>query len=222
MDYSDTTVIIPVKDEPAVGKVTKEVLSALNNCKVLVIYKGGRDSLNIKFKDKRLSIMQQKGSGKGVAVVQAVKTVGTDIICFIDGDATYDARDLKKAIKLVREGADMAIGNRLKDMDRKAMPFYIEFGNRIITETANLLYNMHIYDSQTGLRAMRRHVFNSLNLKEEYFGIETEMNVRCKKAGYQIAEAPIKYYERIGSSKQMKLLDGIKLLLLDFKFLSDN
>ena len=219
MDYSDTTVLIPVKDEPAAGKVTKEVLNKLSNCKVVVIYKGDRDSLNINFTNKNLLIMKQRGSGKGVACVQARKNIKTDIMCLIDGDATYDVNDLKKAITMVREGMDMAVGNRFKDIDREAMPQYIEIGNKIITQVQNLLYNLRLTDSQTGLRAMKRYVFDSLDLKEKYFGIETEMNVKAKKAGYKIGEVPIHYYKRVGSSKQLKLIDGVKLLLLDFKFL---
>ena len=219
MDYSDATVIIPVKDEPAAGKVAKDVLNKLGDCKVIVIYKGDRSSLDIGFTNKNMTIMKQRGSGKGVACVQAAKEVKTDIMCLIDGDATYDVDDLKKVITLVREGMDMAVGNRFNNIKREAMPLYIEIGNRIITGVANLLYNMRLSDSQSGLRAMRRYVFTSINPKEKYFGIETEMNVKSRKAGYKIGEVPIHYYKRVGSSKQMKLIDGIKLLLLDFKFL---
>jgi BMFP domain-containing protein YqiC len=155
-----------------------------------------------------------------VAVVQAAKAVKTDIMCLIDGDATYDVDDLKKVVKLVRDGYDMASGNRFKHMDRKAMPLYIEIGNKIITITANLLYNMGLSDSQTGLRAIRTGAFNSLDMHEKYFGIETEVNVKSRKKNYRVAETPINYYPRVGSSKQTsKPLFGIKLLLLDFKFL---
>ena len=80
VDYSDTTVIIPVKDEPAAGRVARDVLSRLSNCKVIVIYKGDRSSLNIDFTNKNMLIMKQKGSGKGVACVQAGKNVKTDIM----------------------------------------------------------------------------------------------------------------------------------------------
>jgi dolichol-phosphate mannosyltransferase len=222
MDYSDTTVIIPVMNEPAAGRVTKAVLRRLGNCKVIVIYRGDRKALGIDFTDKNLAVMEQKGRGKGAAVVQAAKKVGTKIMCLIDGDATYEVEDLKKVIALVRDGADMAIGNRFRDLDRKAMPFYIEIGNKVITETANLLYGMRLADSQTGLRAMRTEAFRSIRPKEKFFGIETEMDVKLRKTGCRIAETPIRYYERVGSSKQTKALDGVKLLLIDFKFLFEN
>jgi dolichol-phosphate hexosyltransferase len=221
MDYSDTTVMVPVKDEPAVGTVVKKTLDSLPNCKVVVIYKGYEDGLKLDVKNKNLKVIKQTGSGKGVAVVQAAKQIHTDIMCLIDGDATYEVNDLKRVIKLVRDGADMAIGNRLHDMDREAMPAFIEVGNKVITVTADILYGMKLKDSQTGLRAIRKKAFDTLDLHEKYFGIETEMDVKMHKKGYKVVEIPISYYKRIGESKQMKLLDGVKLLLLNFKFLSD-
>ncbi|MDE1833317.1 MAG: glycosyltransferase [Candidatus Micrarchaeota archaeon] len=219
MDYSDTTVIIPVKDEPAVGMVARQVLKELKNCKVIVIYKDEADRDNVGFSDRNMTVMRQKGSGKGVACVQAARKVKTDILCFIDGDATYEARDLKKAVALVRGGADMALGNRLNRLDREAMPAFIEVGNRIITQTANLLYGLRLTDSQSGLRAIRKGAFDRLQLSEQFFGIETEMNVMAIKNGFKVVETPIGYHKRIGSSKQVKTLDGVKLLLTDFKFL---
>lgn len=222
MDYSDTTVMIPVKDEPAVEIVAKKVFNSLPNCKILIIYKGYNDHLKIGIKNKNLTIIRQKGSGKGVAVIQAAKQIHTDIMCLIDGDATYEANDLKKLIALVRDGADMAIGNRLNGINKEVMPTFIQVGNKVITVTANILYGMGIKDSQTGIRAIRKSSFDKLVLAERYFGIESEMNIKMHKKGFKVIEIPTKYYKRIGESKQMKLIDGVKLLLLDFKFLSDS
>lgn len=219
MDYSDTTVVIPVKDEPAVGRVAKSVLKTLANCKVIVIYKDENDKRYVNFKSKNMKVMAQRGSGKGVACVQAAKLIDTDIMCFIDGDATYDANDLKKVVNLVRHGADLAMGNRFHSLDRSAMPFFIEFGNRVITVVANILYNLHLEDSQTGLRAIKKSAFDVLDLHEPGFGIETEINVKSRAKGFKIVETPIRYYKRVGESKQVKVPDGLKLLLLDFKFL---
>ncbi len=215
-DYRDTTVLIPVKDEPAVEKVTKGVLSKLPACKVIVVYKG---RLGMKLNGKNLRILKQSGSGKGAACVQAAKLVDTDIMCFIDGDNTYDVNDLKKVIALVREGAAMAIGNRFSNISSEAMPPYIQFGNNMLTLTANVLYGLRIKDSQTGLRAIRKDIFDRLGVTETHFGIEEEMNIKTKKLGLKIAETPINYYVRVGESKQFKLVDGLRLLFINFKFI---
>lgn len=221
MNYSDTTVIVPVKGEPAVAKVVRDVSKALHDCRIIVVYKGDVNMPRAEAAARNVLMVRQRGNGKGNACIQVSKLVKTGIMCFIDGDATYDANDLKKMIARVRAGADLVIGNRLDRLDRRSMPAFIEFGNKVITDTANLLYRMHVKDMQTGLRAMRKRVFDALTLKEQYFGIESEMTIKARKKGFRMEEVPINYYVRVGSSKQMKLIDGIKLLLLDFKFLLD-
>ncbi len=219
MDYSDTTVIIPVKNEPAAGRVAKEALEKLPGCKVLVIYKGDRKILNLDFENGNMRVVEQHGAGKGVAVRQALKLIDTAILCLIDGDATYDVDDLKTVIKKVREGADMATGNRFAKLDKDAMPFIVRFGNGILTDTANVLYGMSLKDSQTGLRAIRKESLSKIELQEPEFGIEEEMNIKFRKAGFKTEEVPISYHIRVGESQHMKLSGGIKLLLIDFKFL---
>jgi dolichol-phosphate hexosyltransferase len=218
MDYSDATVIIPIKDEPAAEQVAREAIARLQGCKVIVVYKG---LAGFKFRHKSLRLIKQTGSGKGNAVIQAAKYVNTGIICLIDGDGTYEVRDLRKVIAMVRDGADMALGNRMHNISEKTMPGYIQFGNNVLTATGNILYGIKIHDSQTGLRAIRTEVFRALRLRESYFGIESEMNIKCRKNHYRIAEIPTKYHVRVGVSKQFKLVDGLKLFLLNFKLLFD-
>ena len=216
MDYSDTTVIIPIKDEPAAEQVARKVRGALPGCKIIVIYKGSAD---FGLRNRNLRLIKQTGSGKGNAVKQAARYVNTDILCFIDGDGTYKVGDLRKLIAMVRDGADMALGNRMYDISERVMPKYIQFGNNVLTATGNLLYGLKIHDSQTGLRALRTGVFKGLGLRETHFGIESEMNIKCRKGHYKIVETPTKYYIRVGVSKQFKLVDGLKLFFLNFKLL---
>ena len=188
MRFSDTTVILPVKHEPAAGMVAKEILKRLPGCRLVVVYKGSRSVLGISFADRRMKIIEQHDSGKGNGVRQALAYVDTEIVCLIDGDGTYAVDDLKKAIGMVRKGADMAVGNRFANLDRRAMPFYIELGNRIITQTANLLYGLRLSDSQTGLRAIRKRALDTIGTREEGFGIESELNIRFRKAGFSVEE----------------------------------
>lgn len=218
MDYRDTTVIIPVKEEPEVAKVARDVIKTLHGCDVIVIHKG---QLKMPFKYANMKVVAQTGSGKGVGMVQAEKLVKTPIMCFIDGDNTYDVRDLKKVVTLVRAGADMALGDRMSHLDSKAMESYVQFGNRVLTLVANVLYGLRIKDSQTGLRAIRTNVFRSLNLQEPQFGIEEEMNIKVQKRGLKIVETPIKYYVRNSEAKHAKPFGGLKLLFINFKFLGN-
>ncbi len=216
MDYSDTTVVVPVKDEPATEKVVKSVLRALPGCRALVIYKG---SPYIKMRHVGVAVVQQRSTGKGRALVEAAGRVHTPITCFIDGDGTYEARDLRKLVALVRSGADMAIGNRMGRVTEKTMPGYVQLGNRVLTLTGNLMFGLKLKDSQTGLRAIRTAVFKKLGLREVNFGVESEMNIKCKKLNCKIVEIPTSYYVRVGTSNMFKPFGGVRLFLMHFKLL---
>ncbi|MEM0149531.1 MAG: glycosyltransferase family 2 protein [Candidatus Micrarchaeaceae archaeon] len=218
-DYSDSTVIIPIKNEPAaaINGVIRDIIANMPGAKIIVIYKGNNE-VSKKYIG-RLTLLMQKSDGKGAACYEAEKHVDTDIMCFIDGDSTYLASDLKKLVKLVRGGADIAIGNRLHNLSKKVMPSYVRFGNRVLSATLNILYGTHFKDSQTGLRAMRKDAFRLLKMTEKRFGFEEEMLIKAKRKNYTVAEIPIRYRMREGLSKQMKPLDGMKLMLILFRHL---
>ena len=220
MDFSDTTVAIPALEEPGIWKVDSDVHRALPKVKIMVLWRGYKNRAP-RFKEKGVITIPQESLGKGTVIMQIHREryIKTPIMCFIDGDATYEPRNLRRLVEMVRSGkCDMALGNRLAKIERKTMPSFIQVGNRIITLVANMLYGMNITDSQSGLRAMRTDAFYSLDLREKYFGTESEMNIKMSRMGYRVSEAPADYYLRVGHSKQRKVWDGLKLLMADFKF----
>lgn len=220
MDFSDTTIVIPALEEEGIWRVVTDTRRALPGAEILVMWKGYNDKAPI-FKEKGVRTVKQESIGKGTVIIQVQRhrLVKTAIMGFIDGDATYEPKDFVKLVQMVRSGYDMALGNRFHSIDRKSMPFFIEFGNKVITWVANILYFMTLSDSQTGIRAIRTSAFQAVELKEKRFVIEEEMNIKMRKMGCKIGESPAKYYVRVGESKQMKFIDGIRLLAGDFKFL---
>jgi dolichol-phosphate mannosyltransferase len=71
---------------------------------------------------------------------------------------------------------------------------------------------MRIMDSQTGLRAFKRDMFERLDVKAKGLEFETKMTVRAAKLGYKIVEIPIEYRERVGKSKLDPIKDGMRML----------
>ncbi|MCL5433880.1 MAG: glycosyltransferase family 2 protein [Candidatus Marsarchaeota archaeon] len=216
-DYSDVTVIIPVKNEPMIEEVLKDIINKLKNCKVIIVYNG---NINIKNNHKNLMQLKQNSNGKGMACVEASKYVKTNIMCFIDGDKTYEVNDLKKLVELVRNDADLAIGDRqITKLDKKVMPDYVKIGNLILTYIERILYKLDIRDSQTGIRVIKTKVFKKLNINEKEFGIESEMNIKAKKMNLKIVEIPVSYYQRSDNARHSKPIGGFKLLWINLKYL---
>lgn len=220
MDFSDMTIVIPAKDEPAIGKVVEGCLAALEECKIIVLF-NGYDGKPPVFKNKRIEIFEAPlGKGNAIKMLQQKKLVKTPMMGFVDGDATYEPKNFKKMVEMVRsEGYDMVLGNRFHDIDTKVMPKVVQLGNNVLTDVANALYGLDIVDSQTGIRVLKTSAFQSLELTEGQFGIEEEMNIKMKKSGFKIGEIPANYYVRIGEEKHQKMLGGFKLLAISFRFI---
>ncbi len=215
MDYSDTTIVIPSKNEPAIEKVTKEILKELPSCKVIIVYMGSKPKIS----SNRVALILQKGKGYGNAILQGFSASKSSITGMMDADGTYDPKDLKKVVSLVREGADLAIGSRLASRRKDSMPFYIILGNTILTLAYRVLYFKNIGDSQSGLRAMSGKFLDSVKLNEKGMSLPTEMNGKAARYGFRIAHVPINYYVRVGDAKfSNKPMYGFKLLMNTIKY----
>ncbi len=214
MDYSDTTIVIPAKDEPAVGKVANKILKALPGCKIIIVYMGATPKVN-----RGIVLVKQKSKGYGAALKEGFAKARTGIVGMIDADGTYEPMDLRKVIALVRGGNDMAIGNRLTKANKRSMQTYIIIGNTLATLTYDILHLKRIGDTQSGLRAMRKKMLNSITLNENGWLLPPELNAKAANNGFKITDAPIKYYSRIGSSKlENKAMYGFQLFAMTVAF----
>ncbi len=92
--------------------------------------------------------------------------------------------------------ADVVYGSRFSGGPHRVLFFWHYVGNRIITTFSNMLSNLNLTDMETGYKAFRRKVIQSLNLKANRFGFEPEPEVTMKlaKGKYRIYEVPISYW----------------------------
>jgi glycosyltransferase involved in cell wall biosynthesis len=216
MNYSDSTIIIPAKDEPETPAIVKKTFAVLPRSNVIVVYKGDKPRIPNR---KRLSLISQKGDGYGSALLQGFNHARTGIIGMIDADGSYKPADLKRVIDLVREGYDMVLGNRLVDGNKMFMERYVWLGNSIASAAFDLLHGSRIRDTQCGLRAMRRSMLRSLKLAESGWLLPPELNAKAALNGFRITDTPIRYYPRVGSSKlSNKPIYGIKLFVMTIAF----
>ena len=99
--------------------------------------------------------------------------------------------------------------------------FWHYVGNRIITTFSNILSNLNLTDMETGYKAFRSEVIQSLNLKSNRFGFEPEVTMKLAKAKYRIYEVPISYWGRdYSEGKKITWKDGIAALfhIIRFRF----
>jgi glycosyltransferase involved in cell wall biosynthesis len=217
------SIVIPTKNEPAVGEVIKDIKKQLKgfNFEIIVVDKSSDSTPEIA-KKLGAKVVKQVFSGYGNAYLQGFEEAKGDIVCMIDGDATYSASDLKKLIQLVASGeCDIAIGNRFAYLKREAMEFTRRAGNFFLTWLLNKLYKLNINDSQSGLRAIKKEALERMFLSSQDMALASEMLIEAKKLNLKIKEIPISYRKREKGKSTNGIIYGIKIAATTIKLLRD-
>lgn len=211
------SVIIPAKDEEnTISAVIKQAKKYSDD----VIVVDGNSHDRTKEISTRLKVkVITENKGKGYALREAAKEARNDILVFIDADGSHNVNDIGKLMAPICEGkADLVIGSRVMGGSDE---FYGSFEKQfrvwasyIINKIINIRWSTDLTDVQNGYRAIRKSVFQELNLTENTFQIEQEMVMKCLKAGYKISEVPShEYSRRYGHSRINLVTEGPKYII---------
>jgi hypothetical protein len=133
---------------------------------------------------------------------------GTYIV-MADADQTYDFTDIPRFVTALEEGADMVIGNRMKNIQRGAMPWHHRYiGNPLLSGLLNLFFHTGVGDAHCGMRAVRRDCLAQLGLRTSGMEFASEMVVRAADQRLVLRQIPIAYRPRGGESKLSSFRDG--------------
>lgn len=143
-------------------------------------------------------VLRDTHSGKGANIRTALEHATGDIVLWQDADLEYNPEDYPDVLKPFWIGADVVYGSRLT-----GAKYYRVYGapnfiaNKILTWTANLLFNRIFTDIETATKAFRRDVIQSLDLVSEGFEIEPEITAKiCRQNRFAIFEVPISHAAR--------------------------
>ncbi len=155
----------------------------------------------------RVVIERRRGYGSAYLAGFAAST-GRYIV-MADADLTYDFEEIPRFVAALQDGAEMAIGDRMDNIQPGAMPWLHRYiGNPILTGLLNLFFRTGISDAHCGMRAVRREVLARLDLRTTGMEFASEMVIRASKENLRIAEFPIEYHPRGGESKLSSFRDG--------------
>jgi glycosyltransferase involved in cell wall biosynthesis len=225
LSYSDVSVVIPCFNESTtILKVINDLRKKLPKCRIVVVDNLSNDGTGeiARTYSDLLVVEQQKG--KGYAFLKGVSVSKNRIIVLVDGDATYDLKNLKLMINSVRNGIDMSVGTRIP-FNSQSFPYGHGLGNRFFSKLQKKSFNSKVEDAFSGLRVFSSDFLTSYVSKSRGFELETSLNFHAWLIGADVTNFDCKYYSRlIGSeSKLSTFSDGIKitksmlLLLLKWK-----
>ena len=208
-----TSLVIPAyNEEEGLPLVVREYLDVVDE--VIVVDDGSSEGTFLAAQalvgGKVKLLRHEVNQGKVAALRTGVLQASGDVIIFTDADNTYPARYVPQLVQEIEKGADLVLGARIQA--RENIPAFNRLGNNIFSFLATYISCIRIKDSQTGMRAFRREMFDKLDVKAKGLEFETKMTVRAAKLGYKIVEIPIEYRERVGKSKLNPLKDGARML----------
>jgi glycosyltransferase involved in cell wall biosynthesis len=154
-------------------------------------------------------VVLERRRGYGSAYLAGFAASRGEYIVMADADLTYDFDDIPRFVAALQDGAEMAIGDRMDNIQPGAMPWLHRYiGNPILTGLLNVLFRTGVADAHCGMRAVRREVLPRLDLRTTGMEFASEMVIRASKEKLQIAEFPIEYHPRGGESKLSSFRDG--------------
>ncbi len=211
-------VLIPCYNEAkTIKKVVEDFKAALPEDAVIYVYDNNSSDGTAEIaKEAGAVVRYERKQGKGNVIRKMFYEIDAECYIMADGDDTYPAESAgEMADKILNEGVDMVIGDRLSStyFTQNKRPFH-NFGNDLVRKSINLLFKSNIKDIMTGYRAFSYRFVKSFPLLSKGFEIETEMSIHAVDKNMTLENVVIEYRDRPegSESKLNTISDGIKVL----------
>jgi len=144
--------------------------------------------------------------GFGAACFRGLVAASSDVVCFMDCDASLDPCDLPLVAEPVaRDRADLVLGARAAA--KGAWPLHARFANRVLAREVRRRTGLPLTDLGP-MRSVGRNALIALQVRDRRFGWPLEMVLRAASAGWRVDEVSVPYHPRAGRSKVTGTLRG--------------
>jgi glycosyltransferase involved in cell wall biosynthesis len=211
------SVVVPCYNEAAtIEELLRRVLASEHVAEVIVVDDGSSDA-SVKIarsvRDERVRVVEQpRNMGKGAALRKGFSEATAEYVVVQDADLEYDPAEYGVLLQPLLSGlADVVYGSRfVSDRPHRVLYFWHSVGNRVLTTASNAFTNLNLTDMETCYKAFRREVVQSLDLKEDRFGIEPEITAKVARGAWRVFEVGISYSGRTyAEGKKIGWRDGV-------------
>jgi glycosyltransferase involved in cell wall biosynthesis len=208
------SVVIPCLNEAAnIERCVTEALAALAqgalDGEVIVVDNDSEDNSAQLAAAAGATVILERRRGYGSAYLAGFAAARGRYIVMADADLTYDFGEIPTFVAKLNDGAQLVMGNRMDNIQPGAMTWLHRYvGNPVLTGLLNLFFRTGVRDAHCGMRALRRDVLDTLDLRTTGMEFASEMVIRAAKKHLAIAEVDIEYHPRGGESKLSSFRDG--------------
>jgi len=204
-------VVLPVLDEA--GAIPGVIASLPPGFAPLVVDNGSTDGSADIAREAGARVVDAPRRGFGAACYAGLVAATSDVVCFMDCDASFDGTDLETVAAPVLAGrAELVLGSR--QAEPGAWPLHARIANRFLARRIARRAGVALTDLGP-IRAARRVPLIQLGLQDRRSGWPLEMVLRAAEAGWRIEEVPVAYRPRVGRSKVTGTLAGTTRAVLD-------
>ena len=209
-------IAIPAYNEAGtIAAVVERIRSSLPDYDLLVVDDGSGDATGLILKTLGVTVathMCNLGYGRAIqtAIMYALDS-NYDALITLDADGQHQPEQVEGLLReFEADGCDVLIGSRyIAGGGYRSAPFGRRFGMQLFSLIVKLVVGQRVYDTSSGLKVMRRTVFDPLT-HWHFVDFHAEAIVYLMRLGYRIREYPVTVAERTQGRSMYTLVNYFK------------
>jgi glycosyltransferase involved in cell wall biosynthesis len=203
---SRVSAVIPaLNEEEPISGVVRECLATGVPDEVIVVDNGSTDRTAERACEAGARVVSApRGYGQACAAGARAVSAESDIVVFLDGDGSDIPAFIPQLVEPIARGThDFVIGSRTRGQrEPGSMNLQQMLSGRIAGWIMQLRYGVR-YTDMCPFRAIRRDALAKLDMREETYGWNLEMQMKAARARLRILEIPVNHRKRAGGKSKV-------------------